>query len=247
MKGNDVTSTTQQTIRAITRFLPGGTLAVIGSLLALSGGGLLAAFGTDGQLASGRHLLSTPAAAIVSPVASIKHTSGVASVVGQPRLRLSASPVQGTARVFVGIGRTADVNRYLASVATERVTDLNVDPYAITEVRHGGRLNVSPPAAQRFWLAKASSTRTAAEVNWKIHDGQYRVVVMSADGHGGFATTSAIGITVPNIAIYAIAGLLLGLLMAGGGTTLLIRSARQPSTSATASNPIDSAASAPVL
>ena len=70
---------------------------------------------------------------------------------------------------------------------------------------------------------------------------------MSADGHGGFATTSAIGITVPNIEIYAIAGLLLGLLMAGGGTTLLIRSARQSSTSTTAGNPIDSAASARVL
>jgi hypothetical protein len=246
MKGNHVTSTTQRTIRAIGRLLPGGALAVIGTVLALGGGGLLAAFGTDGQLTSGRHLLSTPAAAIVSPVASIKHTSGVASVVGQPRLRLSASPIQGTGGVFVGIGRTADVNRYLAGVATEQVTDLNVAPYAITEVRHSGRLNASPPALQRFWVAKATSTRAAAQINWKIHDGQYQVVVMSANGHGGFATTSAIRITVPNIAIYAIAGLLIGLLMVGGGTTLLIRSTRQPQTNTTAANPTDNA-SAPVM
>jgi hypothetical protein len=66
-------------------------------------------------------------------------------------------------------------------------------------------------------VTHASSTRKA-EINWKIHDGQYRVAVMNTDGHAGFATTTAIGITTPNIAIYAIAGLVLGLLVAGGGT-----------------------------
>jgi hypothetical protein len=247
MKGNNMTSSKQQSIRTLRRLLPGGALAVIGSLLALSGGGLLAAFGTDGSLASGPHLLSTPTSAIVSPVASIKHTSDVASVIGQPTLRLSAAPIQGTAGVFVGIARAADVDRYLAGVATERVTDLNVDPYSITGIRHSGRLTAAPPAAQRFWVAQASSTRTAAEINWKIRDGQYRLVVMNTNGHSGFASTSAIGLTIPNITIYAIAGLLLGLLMAGGGTALLIRATPQPRTSANAPSPTASAAAAPSL
>ncbi|HET7380599.1 MAG TPA: hypothetical protein VFJ24_11200 [Gaiellales bacterium] len=241
-----MTSSKQQTIRTFRRLLPGGALVVIGSLLALSGGGVLAAFGTDGSLASGPHLLSTPTSAIVSPVTSIKHTSGVASVAGQPTLRLSASPVQGTAGVFVGIGPAADVNRYLAGVATEQVTDLSVDPYSITGIRHSGRLNAAPPTAQRFWVARASSTRTA-EINWKIRDGQYRVVVMNANGHGGFASTSAIGLTIPNIAIYSIAALLLGLLVAGGGTALLIRATHQPRTNANASSPTASTATAPTL
>jgi hypothetical protein len=247
MKGKDMSSSKQQTIRTLARLLPGGALAVIGSLLALSGGGLLAAFGTDGTLASGPHLLSTPTSAIVSPVSSIKHTSGVASVIGQPTLRLSASPVQGTAGVFVGIGRAADVDRYLAGVATQQVTDLSVDPYSMTAIRHSGRLNAAPPTAQRFWVAQASSTRTAAEINWKIRDGQYRVVVMNANGHGGFASTSAIGITIPNITIYAVAGLLIGFLMAGGGTVLLIRATAQRRANANASGPTASAAAAPTL
>ena len=246
MKGKNMTSSKQQSIRTLRRLLPGGALAMVGSLLALSGGGLLAAFGTDGSLASGPHLLSTPTSAIVSPVASIKNTSGVASVIGQPTLRLSASPVQGTAGVFVGVGRAADVDRYLAGVATEKVTNLSVDPYSITGIRHGGRPNAAPPTTQRFWVAQASSTRTA-KINWKIRDGQYRVVVMNANGHGGFASTAAIGITIPNIAIYAIAGLLLGFLVAGGGTALLIRATSQPRTRANPSSPTASATAAPTL
>ena len=48
---------------------------------------------------------------------------------------------------------------------------------------------------------------------------------MSANGHGGFATTSATAVTLPHIARYALVALLLGLLMAAGGTALLIRAA----------------------
>ena len=222
-----MTSPTKPRIRSLTRFLPGASLAVIGSLAAVAGGGLLAAFGTDGRLASGPHLLATPTSAIVSSIASIRNTSGVTTVTGQPTVRISASPVQGTAAVFVGIGRAADVDRYLAGVATEQVTNLNVEPYSITGIRRGGQVNAQPPTTQRFWVAQASSAR-AARINWRVRDGRYRVVIMSTNGRGGFATTSTIGITIPNIARDALGGLLLGLLMAGGGTALLIRATRRP-------------------
>jgi hypothetical protein len=52
----------------------------------------------------GPRLLSTPATALVSSVANIRNTSGVAAVTGHPTLRISLSPVHGTAGVFVGIG-----------------------------------------------------------------------------------------------------------------------------------------------
>jgi hypothetical protein len=215
-------SPNKQQIRKLVRLLPGGTLAVLGTLVAVGGGGVLAAFGTDGRLNSGPHLVSTPAAAIVSPVANINNTSGVATIAGQPTVRISVSPVQSTAGAFVGLGRAADVDRYLARVTMAKVSNLSSDRYSISGVRHGDQANAQPPATQHFWAAKASSTR-AAELNWKIRDGQYRVVIMSANGHGGFATTSAIGVTIPHIALYALAALLLGLLIAGGGTALLIR------------------------
>ena len=54
---------------------------------------------------------------------------------------------------------------------------------------------------------------------------------MNANGHGGVAVTSAIAVTIPHIAIYAIAALLLGLMIGGGGTALLIRATTRPSPS----------------
>jgi hypothetical protein len=241
VKGHRMTSPTHTLTRRRARLLSGATLAVIGSVVALSGGGLLAAFGTNGTLGLGSHLLSSPSAAIVSPVSSIKHTSGLASLAGQPALKLSATPLQGGTGVFVGVGRAADVDRYLSGAATEQVTDLSADGYAMTGIRHGGRLNATPPAAQRFWVAKASSDRSAAQINWKVWDGQYRVVVMNTNGHGGVAATTAIAVTVPHIAIGAIAALLVGLLIAGGGTLLLIRATAQLSPSV---NPSDRTAGA---
>ena len=223
-----MSSTNTQRTRIIARLLPGASLAVMGSLLALSGGGVLAAFGTHGSLASGPHLLSTPASAIVSPISTIKHTADVTTIAGQPTLRVSSRPVGSTSRIFIGIGRTADVQRYLAGVSTQDVTSLSVDPYAINGMLHSGRPTVQRPSTQRFWVTQASSTG-AAELHWKIRDGRYRVVIMSANGHGGFATTTGFGITIPNIAEYAIAALILGLFMAGGGAALLIRTNRPSS------------------
>jgi hypothetical protein len=222
-----VRSSDKQPVQRFARFLPGGALAVLGTLVAIGGGGVLAAFGTDGTLNSGSHLVSTPAAAVVSSVAKIKNTSGVATITGQPTLRVSVSPVQGTTAAFVGVGRAADVDRYLARVSTEEVSSLSGNRYSVSGVRHAGQANAQPPSTQHFWAAQASSTHATA-MNWKIRDGQYRVVVMNANGHAGFATTSATAVTLPHIARYALAALLLGLLMAGGGTALLIRASGRP-------------------
>lgn len=240
-EAHDARSPDKQPVWRLTRFLPGATLAVLGTLAILGSGGVLAAFGTDGKLSSGPHLVSTPAAALVSSVTNIKNTSGVARIAGQPTVRISASPVQGTAGAFVGIGRAADVDRYLAGVRIETVSTLSSDPYSISGVSHGSQGDAQPPAAQHFWVAQATSTRDAA-INWKIRDGQYRVVIMSANGHSGFATTSAVAVTLPHIARYALVALLLGLLMAGGGTALLIRAATARSRNESNTSPAPSAA-----
>jgi hypothetical protein len=99
------------------------------------------------------------------------------------------------------------------------------NPFSVGATRHGAPV-AEPPASQRFWVAEAGTTRTA-NLRWKIRDGNYRLVIMSANGHPRFATTAAFALTLPDIALYAIAGLIVGLLAAGGGVVLLVGATQQ--------------------
>ena len=49
-----------------------------------------------------------------------------------------------------------------APVGTIFLSSLSSDAYKITGVRHGIQANAKPPAAQHFWVARATSTRDAA-------------------------------------------------------------------------------------
>src|SRR2546421_9891205 len=67
-KGDAMTTATKPPSRIIARLLPGASLALIGSLIALGGGGVLAALRTNASLPSGPHLLSTPPSAVAAPL-----------------------------------------------------------------------------------------------------------------------------------------------------------------------------------
>jgi hypothetical protein len=201
------------------------TLAIIGSLAIITGGAVLAILGTDGKLSSGSRLLSTPTSAIAAPVSRIQNTIGIAQRMGTPTLRISASPALGSSATFVGIAPAAAVDRYLAQVSAQPVDDLGFRPYTIRpEIGQG---TVHPPTAERFWVSNATSTR-AAKLNWKITNTRYQVVIMNANGHRGFATTSEIATTQPNAPHYAAAALIRGLLLMASATALLIRTTGRP-------------------
>ena len=62
--------------------------------------------------------------------------------------------------MFVGIGRAADVDRYLDGAATDEVTDFNAAPFSasfgIERERHAGSATPAAPGTQAFWLARSS-------------------------------------------------------------------------------------------
>jgi hypothetical protein len=202
-------------------------------LRAVVGAGLLFAFGTGGKLDLGPSQLATKTSAIVSPVASIKNTSIASAVLGKQTVSLAVSPVPGTRAVFVGIARAADADRYLAGVARQQVTDLGIDSLGGNALIHGRRAVLAPPASERFWVAKASSTSTA-KLNWRVRDGQYTVVIMSANGRPGFATTTALAFEAPNVPLYSLAMLLVGLMVLAAGTTLIVRVSRRAESASSA-------------
>jgi hypothetical protein len=205
-------------------------LAVIGALMiavaAFAGAasiGLIAAFGTHGSLDTGYHTVSGSGAALVTDVATLQNTRAVSEVTGDPTLRLHARTDHG-APVFVGIGPADAVDRYLAGTATDQVTDLRLHPFAVTTTHHGGAPTVAAPARQTFWVASAVSTSDAPDVDlsWRMQDGDYRFVVMNADGSSDVAALTRIQLTLPAAFPISIAILIGSAVIGVAGTVLVV-------------------------
>jgi hypothetical protein len=213
----------------IAMIVVGALLVLLGSGVSVAGGGLLAVFGTDGTVDSGRHSLSTPSTALVSEVADIDDMNEATDVLGKPQVRLSVHPSGPTKGLFVGIGPAKQVERYLASAPIDEVSDLQVGPFDSFELTHnprGGSKLPARPASQPFWVAKGTGT-DAATLRWKVRDGDYRVVVMNADGSRGVHTDGDVGLTVPHLPSIGWSLLGGGLVLLAGGIAAIVLGARR--------------------
>jgi hypothetical protein len=129
-------------------------------------------------------------------------------------------------RVFIGIAPARAAARYLAHVAHAEAGDLGAQSSDFRD--HPGAAPRALPAAQRFWAARASGSGEQT-LTWKVRSGDWRVIVMNADGRRGVATDLSIGASFPHLLALAIAGLGGGLILAllgGGGLYLVVRRGR---------------------
>jgi hypothetical protein len=129
--------------------------------------------------------------------------------------------------VFVGIGPTADVSRYLAGARHAQITDVDTDPFRVSSRVEGGDGTLAPPAAQGFWRARATGPGTRT-VTWPIRSGQWSAVVMNADGSAGVVASTSVGAKVPSLKWITIGVLIAGLLITAVGGVLLWVGARRP-------------------
>jgi hypothetical protein len=189
-------------------------LALIGLAAGAAGGLLFGLFGSDGTVASGSHPISTSRTALVSSVADISDVSDLSDVVGEPRVRFTARG----ADPFVGIGPAEQVDRYLASVSIDEVTDFEIEPFELQRRARDGSRRPGPPASQGFWVAEGTGPERAT-VSWKVRDGDYRLVVMNADGSPSVSVAGDVRLTLPHVERIAW-GLVIGggvlMLFAGG-------------------------------
>jgi hypothetical protein len=207
----------------------GIVLVVSGFLTAISGAVLLAIFGGGHALTSGNHTVSTPASAMVADLGHIDNIRGFEPLTGSPTLQLTAQNLDGRG-VFVGVGHTADVERYLDGAAIARVADLDVAPFRLDTVLDAGSAVPGAPQEQSFWVASAQSgsePAAEAQLNWAIDDGDYEVVMMNADGTGSVLTNASIGTSLPTSSGLWIVVLVIGGLTMLGGTALIVVGARQ--------------------
>ncbi|HZM68157.1 MAG TPA: hypothetical protein VFC16_17865 [Nakamurella sp.] len=214
--------------RTVAWIVVGTVIIVIGFLTAISGGVLLALFGSGKALSTVEHPVSTSTSALIGDLGTITDTSGFEYVTGAPTLHVSADSA-GRGAVFVGVGPAEEVQRYLAGVATDRVTDFEMSPFSIDVSRQPGSKVPGAPEEQKFWVASAQST-TGAELAWQIQDGHYQVVIMNADGSADVHTQARIGVSLPDSFGIWMVVLAAGVVFMVIGTAVVIGSSRRENT-----------------
>ncbi|MCC6223499.1 MAG: hypothetical protein IT201_08420 [Thermoleophilia bacterium] len=150
-----------------------------------------------------------------------------------PKLRVRG---ESDKPLFIGIARSEDVERYLAGVAHEEVTELDVDHFALTTERQVGTAGPAAPASQTFW---ATSTQGAGvqTLEWDGGYEQWSVVVMNADASPGVDVSLSLGAHVPHLTWIAIGGAIGGGLLVVAAVGLILLGARIPDPSALARTP----------
>ena len=204
----------------------GGRIAalVIGALLVLVALVLLGAGGTGvwadltqreaGYVTTGEHEFSTSGSALAtesthlgSPGVGWLYSPGL---LGKVRIRVT--PVGAGPALFVGIGRSSDVDRYLAGVDHTVVSDF----FGNKVKSVGGGPPRSAPAAQHFWVASSSGPGSRT-LKWDPHGGSWTVVVMKADAKQGIGVRADLGARFPTVLWIAIGLLIAGAVFAAGG------------------------------
>ena len=182
----------------VTGIIVGAVLALTGLIVGGGGAAVLATIGSDGTVNSGEQSFSTSGAALISSSADLRRPGEVSDIVGDPRVRMSVDATPGaTSGVFVGVGPAKDVERYLAAAPIDEVTDFDVDPFKMKHHPRTGSATPAPPSQQDFWVAQSTGA-ASAKLDWKAGDGEYRMVVMNADGSRGVRTQGDVSVTIPH-------------------------------------------------
>ncbi|MGI9645890.1 MAG: hypothetical protein ACR2O6_11340 [Ilumatobacteraceae bacterium] len=126
-------------------------------------------------------------------------------------VRLRVDGAATTDDVFVGIARSADVERYLAGSAHSEIVE--VDGRSPFYEQIDGVDLVESPLAQDFWSATASGAEVQ-ELTWEARAGRWSVVVMNADGSPAVAADVEVGarsgaVTPIGITLLAVGGVTL--------------------------------------
>jgi hypothetical protein len=200
----------------------GGIGLLIAVALLVSGAAALFALGkqdSNGYFMSASHRLATPSSPLASERLDIDGDAPhwvYGNSFGTSRIRASS-----TRPVFVGIGPSAEVERYLSRIHHAEITDIDTDPFHVTSHLVPGRPQAAPPASQDFWRVQSSGTGTRT-VTWPLQAGQWSVVMMNADGSPGVDVQARFGARVPSLRWVSI-GLLAGGLIAVLVSGLLLR------------------------
>ena len=207
----------------------GSIAAVIGLALVIGGIAGTVAYGVarddDGFFRTDDIHLTSPTSAITSDSLDLGGTPGDAGWLTErgdfATVSLDLQPAGAGPELFAGIGPTADVTSYLASVAHDQVTDYDDSNATVTYERQDGSAVPAPPGDQTFWVAQVATAQPGA-LTWDVRGGDWTVVVMNADGSAGIDATARVGIKIDWLLPVAIVLLVVGAVMLVGGTLVAV-------------------------
>lgn len=200
-----------------------GLMAVV---LLVGGGALIAIDRTqrdgDGFLTSPKEGFASSTYAIVSERTHLD-TEGAERLVdvflGDARIRGASDRA-----LFIGIGHAAAVNRYLAGVEHDVVGGFeDSEP---TYERQPGDAPRGAPAEQGFWDASTSGLGEQS-VDWDVRRGDWRVVVMNADGSRGVSADLSVGAQLDSVFWFGVGLMLAGAVQAVGAAFAIGYGARR--------------------
>ena len=209
----------------ITALVIGVLLALVSLTLLGSGGTALWADTTQrdaaGYLTTSAHEFATAGSALASERIDLGSAGTgwlyTPTLLGTVRIRVT--PAHPSPALFVGIGPTADVDRYLAGVSHTLISDLWSNGIRAID----GGTPRSAPGTQTFWAASATG-RGPQTLRWDPADGSWTVVVMNASGRPGIHIRTDLGARYPSLLPIAV-GLLAAGAVFGAGAALLIAGA----------------------
>jgi len=170
------------------------------------------------------HAFSTAGSALATESTKLG-TSGVGWLYAPGLLdtvRIRVTPVGSGPPLFVGIGPTADVDRYLAGVNHTLISDFWDDKVEAV----GGGTPAAAPATRHFWVA-SSTVGGAQTLVWDAAKGSWSVVVMNVDGRPGVNVKADLGARFPALVWIAVGLLAAGAVFMTGAVLLIVSAIRR--------------------
>ena len=171
----------------------------IGISLLVAGVALIVVFGPgqdeDGYVHSPTYRLASSGYALTSDRLDLAPYPGDWFPANVATVRLDVESSDGQ-EIFVGIGPSADVARYLDEVAHDRIDHLG---WAVDDVRYDrfdGGAPATVPGDQGFWVAEGTS-EDRQTLDWDVERGDWTIVVMNADGSGDIDISTEFGVSIP--------------------------------------------------
>jgi hypothetical protein len=219
--------------------LVAGSLLALTAMVPLIGGGALtiadrAGRDDDGYLTSPTVTVTSDGYAVTSD-RLLFEAGGPAwavpsAALGTTRVRVTA--VDPSHPVFVGVGRTADVDRYLAGVGYSTSREFR-NGSGVDYAEHAGGAPATSPADQTFWTQQAAGAGRQT-LSWEPTAGDWTLVVMNADAGRPVAAVVDAAATAPAITWIGVGLLVVGIVGLVLGTGVIVAAVAATGSSAPA-------------